>query len=71
MLTALCWQGDSGGPLTVEDGDGVASQVGIVSFGKGCGHKEYPAVYVRVSGTAQKSPLDMATRVFLSDPTHK
>ncbi|KAF0292425.1 Trypsin II-P29 [Amphibalanus amphitrite] len=46
-------QGDSGGPLTVADGDGLASQVGIVSFGKGCGHKEYPAVYVRVSGVRE------------------
>ncbi|XP_053954112.1 trypsin alpha-3-like [Anastrepha ludens] len=36
--------GDSGGPLVV---GGV--QAGIVSFGTGCGHKEYPGVYTNVA----------------------
>ncbi|XP_036325203.1 trypsin-7-like [Rhagoletis pomonella] len=36
--------GDSGGPLVV---DGV--QVGIVSFGTGCGRREFPGVYTNVA----------------------
>ena len=38
--------GDSGGPLV--DVNNV--QVGIVSWGLGCGHHTYPGVYSRVSG---------------------
>lgn len=38
-------EGDSGGPLL--DAQGV--QVGIVSFGVGCGLAQYPGVYSRVS----------------------
>lgn len=37
-------QGDSGGPLTVND-----VQVGVVSWGNGCGLAGYPGVYARVS----------------------
>lgn len=40
--------GDSGGPLV--DGDGI--QVGIVSFGRGCGVAEYPGIYSRVSAVS-------------------
>lgn len=39
-------QGDSGGPLI--DSRGV--QIGIVSWGYGCGQPEYPGVYSRISG---------------------
>ncbi|KAB0801482.1 hypothetical protein PPYR_05836 [Photinus pyralis] len=38
--------GDSGGPLMVNDGKWV--QVGIVSWGIGCGKGQYPGVYSRV-----------------------
>jgi hypothetical protein len=41
-------QGDSGGPII--DSNGV--QVGIVSWGYGCGQKEFPGVYSRISGAA-------------------
>jgi trypsin len=43
-------QGDSGGPLIISGG--VASkdvQVGVVSWGDGCGKPTYPGVYSRIS----------------------
>ncbi len=41
-------QGDSGGPLVVSGPSGWA-QVGVVSFGFGCGDARFPGVYSRVS----------------------
>ncbi|WP_425324713.1 serine protease [Methylobacterium soli] len=41
-------QGDSGGPLVVRGGPTGWIQVGIVSFGRGCGQPGYFGVYTRV-----------------------
>lgn len=40
--------GDGGGPLVCEK-EGTWYQVGIVSFGIGCGRRSIPGVYTRVS----------------------
>ncbi len=45
-------QGDSGGPLIKTDRDVTPYQVGIVSWGVGCGRKDAPGVYTRVSAFA-------------------
>lgn len=52
MICAGSWRGadsctgDSGGPL-LKDG----YQVGIVSFGRGCGNRYFPGIYTRISGS--------------------
>ncbi|XP_051858427.1 serine proteinase stubble [Drosophila albomicans] len=40
--------GDSGGPMIVDEGSRY-TQVGIVSWGIGCGKGQYPGVYTRVT----------------------
>lgn len=47
-------QGDSGGPVVAFNSETkVATQVGIVSWGMGCGLKGYPGVYSRVLAVRQ------------------
>lgn len=41
-------QGDSGGPLIVETNEGL-QQIGIVSYGIGCGEPLFPDVYTKVA----------------------
>jgi secreted trypsin-like serine protease len=41
-------QGDSGGPMFVDDA-GVIRQIGITSYGLGCGAPPYPGVYTEVN----------------------
>merc|ERR1711978_816880 len=40
--------GDSGGPMQIGSGE-TWTQVGVVSWGIGCGKSHYPGVYSRVS----------------------
>uniref|UniRef100_A0A8D2DSB3 Peptidase S1 domain-containing protein n=1 Tax=Sciurus vulgaris TaxID=55149 RepID=A0A8D2DSB3_SCIVU len=66
-------QGDSGGPLVCEFNE-TWIQVGIVSWGIGCGRQGYPGVYTEVSFyrdwltrlVNQASCLDSANFLFLS-----
>lgn len=49
LSIAVACQGDSGGPIVVENKEtNTATQVGIVSWGQGCGMKGFPGVYSRV-----------------------
>lgn len=41
-------QGDSGGPLFLQTGTNRYEQIGVTSFGIGCGN-DLPAVYTKVS----------------------
>jgi len=45
-------QGDSGGPLVKYDKNGCAYQIGVVSWGVGCGRSASPGAYTRVSAYA-------------------
>ena len=42
-------QGDSGGPIFVEKPTGRISQIGITSFGNGCGARNFPGVYTEAN----------------------
>jgi secreted trypsin-like serine protease len=42
-------QGDSGGPMVRLDATGSWVQIGIVSWGYGCGRRSFPGVYGQVS----------------------
>lgn len=42
-------QADSGGPMTIVNAQGTPIQVGIVSWGRGCGYRGFPGVYTRVA----------------------
>lgn len=42
-------EGDSGGPLIVRNANGLLEQVGVVSFGKGCGEPGHYGIYAWIS----------------------
>jgi secreted trypsin-like serine protease len=42
-------QGDSGGPIFVKKSTGRVSQIGITSFGNGCGARNFPGVYTEAN----------------------
>src|SRR5215210_1443762 len=42
-------QGDSGGPIFVKKPSGSVYQIGITSFGNGCGARNYPGVYTEAN----------------------
>lgn len=48
IITLLLFQGDSGGPLVTQDANGRFMLAGIISRGYGCGHKNYPGLYVNL-----------------------
>lgn len=56
-------QGDSGGPLFLQTGTNRYEQIGVTSFGIGCG-KDLPAIYTKVSTSLDwiHSVIDNADR---------
>lgn len=42
-------QGDSGGPIFAKKSNGRVSQIGITSFGRGCGTRNFPGVYAEAN----------------------
>ncbi len=63
-------QGDSGGPLVSKRDDHSWTQIGVVSWGVGCGRRDFPGVYTRVSAFADwmKSVMGKDLVVVAQDP---
>ena len=61
LLKDSC-QGDSGGPLFATKG-GRPVQIGIVSYGLGCGVPEFPGVYSEVNNASIRSFISTHTGV--------
>jgi secreted trypsin-like serine protease len=56
-------QGDSGGPLFIAEAfSGKYTQIGIVSFGPGCGPEVYPNVYTEVNASPIASFIQRAAQ---------
>ena len=54
-------QGDSGGPMFAKTASGPR-QIGITSFGAGCGAQGYPGVYTEVNAASIRSFITAAAR---------
>lgn len=55
-------QGDSGGPLFFSGRGDALYQVGITSFGTGCGARGYPGVYAETNSVSIRSFITRAVR---------
>jgi len=56
-------QGDSGGPLFVAQASSARyTQIGITSFGPGCGPKRFPAAYTEVNASPIASFIERAAK---------
>ncbi len=53
VFPLIALQGDSGGPLwTTDPATGIATVVGVVSRGAGCGGKDLPGIVTRIKAEA-------------------